>query len=192
MILWLLYPLQAGSALQRLPVHHVPGGVRDDHGAPDRFFLGPCLIARLRKMRLGQVIREDGPKRTSGKAGTPTMGGILILISIVVPTLLWATSPTSRLDHAPRPIVASRLWASSTTTCKCRAKKRNRGLGAVQAGRPDRDRRSASGRFSSLIRRVARDDHSDVEPPSSRTCYLDLGFFYIPFVMLVITGARTR
>ena len=52
--------------------------------------LGPWLIAQLREFQIGQYIREEGPKSHMKKAGTPTMGGILIIISIVVPTLLWA------------------------------------------------------------------------------------------------------
>ena len=52
--------------------------------------LGPWLIAKLRHFQIGQYIREEGPKSHQKKAGTPTMGGILIIISIVVPTLLWA------------------------------------------------------------------------------------------------------
>lgn len=52
--------------------------------------LGPWLIRKLREFQIGQHIREDGPKSHQKKAGTPTMGGLLIVISIVVPTLLWA------------------------------------------------------------------------------------------------------
>src|SRR3954470_14878994 len=52
--------------------------------------LGPWLIGRLREFQIGQYIREDGPKSHQKKAGTPTMGGVLIIISIVIPTLLWA------------------------------------------------------------------------------------------------------
>jgi len=52
--------------------------------------LGPWLIGKLREFQIGQYIREDGPKSHMKKAGTPTMGGILIVISILVPTLLWA------------------------------------------------------------------------------------------------------
>jgi phospho-N-acetylmuramoyl-pentapeptide-transferase len=52
--------------------------------------LGPWLISRLRQFEIGQYIREEGPQSHQKKAGTPTMGGILILISIIVPTLLWA------------------------------------------------------------------------------------------------------
>ncbi|MCK5794212.1 MAG: phospho-N-acetylmuramoyl-pentapeptide-transferase, partial [Anaerolineales bacterium] len=52
--------------------------------------LGPPLIAWLNKFQIGQQIREDGPSGHQKKSGTPTMGGILILVSIAVPTLLWA------------------------------------------------------------------------------------------------------
>jgi phospho-N-acetylmuramoyl-pentapeptide-transferase len=52
--------------------------------------LGPWLINKLRQFQIGQFIREEGPKSHQKKAGTPTMGGVLIIISIVVPTLLWA------------------------------------------------------------------------------------------------------
>jgi phospho-N-acetylmuramoyl-pentapeptide-transferase len=52
--------------------------------------LGPYVIKKLRQLHIGQHIREDGPKSHQKKAGTPTMGGVLIIISIVVPTLLWA------------------------------------------------------------------------------------------------------
>ncbi len=51
--------------------------------------LGPWLIAKLREFQIGQYIREEGPRSHQKKAGTPTMGGVLIVISIVVPTLLW-------------------------------------------------------------------------------------------------------
>ena len=52
--------------------------------------LGPWLIGKLRQFQIGQYIREEGPKSHRKKAGTPTMGGVLIIISIVIPTLLWA------------------------------------------------------------------------------------------------------
>ena len=54
------------------------------------FFVGPQMIAKLRKYQVGQAIREDGPKSHFSKAGTPTMGGALILVAIVLSTLLWA------------------------------------------------------------------------------------------------------
>jgi phospho-N-acetylmuramoyl-pentapeptide-transferase len=52
-------------------------------------FLGPKVIRKLREYQIGQAIREDGPKSHLSKAGTPTMGGALILLSITVTTLLW-------------------------------------------------------------------------------------------------------
>src|SRR5688500_2810199 len=52
--------------------------------------LGPCMIAKLRDFQIGQVIRQEGPQSHRAKAGTPTMGGLLILTAAVAPTLLWA------------------------------------------------------------------------------------------------------
>jgi phospho-N-acetylmuramoyl-pentapeptide-transferase len=51
--------------------------------------LGPWVIRRLRDLQIGQFIREEGPKSHQAKAGTPTMGGVLIVGSTVIPTLLW-------------------------------------------------------------------------------------------------------
>jgi len=52
--------------------------------------LGPWMIERLRRLQIGQYIREEGPQEHQKKAGTPTMGGLLILTGIIIPTLLWA------------------------------------------------------------------------------------------------------
>jgi phospho-N-acetylmuramoyl-pentapeptide-transferase len=52
-------------------------------------FFGPMLIEWLKKQKMGQEIREDGPSTHKAKSGTPTMGGILIIFSIVVSVLLW-------------------------------------------------------------------------------------------------------
>jgi phospho-N-acetylmuramoyl-pentapeptide-transferase len=52
--------------------------------------LGPWLIRKLRDFQIGQVIRQEGPQSHRAKAGTPTMGGLLILAAALVPTLLWA------------------------------------------------------------------------------------------------------
>ncbi len=57
--------------------------------------LGPWLIRKLREFQIGQVIRQEGPTSHRAKAGTPTMGGLLILTAALGPTLLWA-----KLDNA--------------------------------------------------------------------------------------------
>src|SRR3979411_1492425 len=51
--------------------------------------LGPWLIRTLREFQIGQIIRQEGPESHRAKAGTPTMGGLLILTATLVPTLLW-------------------------------------------------------------------------------------------------------
>src|SRR6059036_3839557 len=52
--------------------------------------LGPWLVKKLREFQIGQVIRQEGPTTHRPKAGTPTMGGLLILAAALIPTLLWA------------------------------------------------------------------------------------------------------
>jgi phospho-N-acetylmuramoyl-pentapeptide-transferase len=70
------------------------------------FWLGPRIIRRLRERHIGQVIRTEGPASHQAKRGTPTMGGIIIILATVVPALLWA-----RLD-SPYVVVAilATLW----------------------------------------------------------------------------------
>lgn len=66
--------------------------------------LGPWMIRRLRQFQIGQVIRQEGPASHRPKAGTPTMGGLLILTASLVPTLLWAD--LTNVD----------IWMAVTTT----------------------------------------------------------------------------
>jgi len=54
------------------------------------FVVGPPVIGRLRARKIGQIIRAEGPASHQGKRGTPTMGGLIILLATIVPTLLWA------------------------------------------------------------------------------------------------------
>ena len=54
------------------------------------FLLGPITIRMLKQFRVGQVIRSEGPSTHLEKAGTPTMGGVLIVSSTAITTLLWA------------------------------------------------------------------------------------------------------
>jgi phospho-N-acetylmuramoyl-pentapeptide-transferase len=53
-------------------------------------FIGPWVIQKLREFQIGQYVREDGPQSHLKKTGTPTMGGVLIVIAILLPTLLWS------------------------------------------------------------------------------------------------------
>jgi phospho-N-acetylmuramoyl-pentapeptide-transferase len=73
------------------------------------FWLGPGIIRRLRDRNVGQVIRAEGPASHHGKRGTPTMGGLIIILATVVPTILWA-----RLDSRFVVVaVLAMLWAGA-------------------------------------------------------------------------------
>ncbi|MBI4502631.1 MAG: phospho-N-acetylmuramoyl-pentapeptide-transferase [Gemmatimonadetes bacterium] len=71
------------------------------------FFVGPAIIRRLKRGNVGQVIRVDGPASHQSKRGTPTMGGLIILLATIVPTILWA-----RWDNQRYVLVAvvATLW----------------------------------------------------------------------------------
>ena len=69
--------------------------------------VGPWFIRKVRDFQIGQIIRQEGPQSHRAKAGTPTMGGILILASAILPTLFWA-------DLA-NPFV----WIAVTATAGC-------------------------------------------------------------------------
>jgi len=57
-------------------------------------FIGPWVIQKLREFQIGQFVRDDGPQSHLKKSGTPTMGGVLIVIAILLPTILW-TDPSN-------------------------------------------------------------------------------------------------
>jgi phospho-N-acetylmuramoyl-pentapeptide-transferase len=91
--------------------------------------LGPWMIRRLREFQIGQHIREEGPKSHQKKAGTPTMGGVLIIISVLVPTLLWADLRNSYVWTALFAMVSYGAIGFVDDYAKVR-KKRNLGLTA--------------------------------------------------------------
>lgn len=68
--------------------------------------LGPPVIAKLRQLKIGQKVRDDGPQSHLPKAGTPTMGGVLIVIAIAVSTLLWGNLGSRAVLIA----LAATLW----------------------------------------------------------------------------------
>jgi len=68
------------------------------------FFISPWFIRKLQSQQIGQVVREDGPATHLVKSGTPTMGGALILLSVLVPTILWCD---------PRNVF---VWATTAVT----------------------------------------------------------------------------
>jgi len=93
--------------------------------------LGPWLIRRLREFQIGQHIRAEGPQSHQKKAGTPTMGGLLICASIILPTLLWANLRTAAVWVALASVIlygSIGLWDDYTKV----ARKRNLGLTVKQ------------------------------------------------------------
>ena len=93
--------------------------------------IGPFVIDRLRQFQIGQYIREEGPQSHKKKGGTPTMGGVLICISILVPTLLWADLSNPMVWVAVLSTMAFGAIGFADDYIKV-VKKRNLGLAARQ------------------------------------------------------------
>ena len=93
--------------------------------------VGPWLIRRLHDAQIGQFIREDGPRSHQHKAGTPTMGGLLIGMAAIVPTLLWADLSNVYVGIALAALVGFGAVGFLDDYCKV-SKKRSLGLTARQ------------------------------------------------------------
>jgi phospho-N-acetylmuramoyl-pentapeptide-transferase len=94
LIYWLLYPLRhefgwtgALNVLRYTPFRVIMSTIT---AMLMCFLVAPWFIEKLRGKQISQIIREEGPETHHAKAGTPTMGGALILVSVLVPTILWA------------------------------------------------------------------------------------------------------
>jgi phospho-N-acetylmuramoyl-pentapeptide-transferase len=149
--------------------------------------LGPWLIRRLREFQIGQVVRHDGPASHRPKAGTPTMGGLLILTAAIVPTLLWADLRNSYIWIAIGATLSFGAIGFVDDYLKI-TKRSHHGLFSrykmgltVVAG-------LAVG-VSVLI--LAGNDlyNTRLIFPFFKRLIPDLGWFYVPFAVLVLVGA---
>lgn len=148
--------------------------------------LGPMIIRKLRTLSLTQQIRDDGPQRHMAKAGTPTMGGLIIIIAIVATMLLWGNleNPYVRL------ILMSLLGFGALGFLDDYLKisrKNHRGL----RGWSKFGAQTALALMISLYLLLnPQDPLSDVlSIPFFKKWLFDLSWFYIPFSIVVIVGA---
>ncbi|MDF2675813.1 MAG: phospho-N-acetylmuramoyl-pentapeptide-transferase [Bacillota bacterium] len=144
-------------------------------------FLGPVVIPVLRKLKVGQSIREEGPKSHLSKSGTPTMGGIIIILSILI-SLLTSTYYTKEVFVIIFFILGFGLIGFIDDYIKV-VLKRNLGLKAYQ--------KIIGQLIFSVLLAVYGQKFSIygtklIIPFTSY--YLDLGFLYIPFVVFIIIG----
>ncbi len=149
--------------------------------------LGPPMIAWLKRVKLGQKVRQEGPQTHLGKAGTPTMGGLLILAAIEVPCLLWGNFHSRQ------------LWLAMLTTAWLG------GLGFLDdwlrvvknypkglLGRWKLIGQVAIGIIVGVLIIVYPEpglSPSVTHVPFLKFRYLDFGLLFVPFVVFVITGS---
>jgi phospho-N-acetylmuramoyl-pentapeptide-transferase len=150
------------------------------------WILGPWFIRQLRRLSVGQNIRDVGPQAHQVKAGTPTMGGLLILFATLVPTLLWADLKNVYVWIVMLVTVAFGGIGFADDYLKVR-NRRNLGLTArskfllqVLAG-------TALGVALVFLPGV-QGLNSALTLPFIKRLVLDLGYFYIPFVAFILVG----
>jgi phospho-N-acetylmuramoyl-pentapeptide-transferase len=146
------------------------------------------VIRRLRAMNIGQKVREDGPQSHLPKAGTPTMGGVLMVISIAVTTLLWGNLTNRNVWIA----LTATIWMGTVGFIDDYlrvVKNFRKGLlgryklaGQIILG---------IGVFTAVYFYPAHGllDPAETNIPFLKRTVVDFGWLYLPFVILVITGA---
>ncbi len=150
------------------------------------FFLGPFVIERLRKLSFTQQIRDDGPETHAGKTGTPTMGGVLIIASILLTTLLWGDLRNAYIWIMLLSLTGFGVIGLMDDYLKI-VRKNPRGLRACY--------KFGSQLFLAMVIGVflymnPKDPYSDVlSIPFFKRWLFDLGWFYIPFSIIVIVGS---
>ncbi len=148
------------------------------------FIIGPWVIRKLESLQARQVIRTDGPESHLKKQGTPTMGGVLILAAILIPTLLWADLTNIYIWLALLVIVGYGIIGFVDDYKKV-VEKNTKGLTARQ--KMFWQLVIACGVATVLY--LLPGFSEQVYFPFFKNLHPDLGYFYIPFVALVIVGA---
>jgi phospho-N-acetylmuramoyl-pentapeptide-transferase len=154
------------------------------------FILGPWLIERMRRIKLGQYIREEGPKSHQVKAGTPTMGGILINVAILIPTILWADIFNPYIWIVLF-VTAAYAAIGFVDDYRKLAKKRNLGLTAAEKFGAQFAVAALAALAIAYLPMLKNNYNTVITFPflKPETFQLDIGFLYIGFVMFVLVGA---
>jgi len=148
------------------------------------FLLGPWVIRRLQELQIGQYIQEDGPDSHHTKAGTPTMGGILILFAIVISTLLW-TNLTNPYVWIMLLILVGYGLIGFIDDYLMLIKKKNKGLSAKSKFLAQ----SILALIAGFLLYLNPDFDTRVTVPFFKHISPDLGWGYIIFAVLVIVGS---
>ena len=148
------------------------------------FLLGPWVIGRLKQMQVGQYIRDDGPESHLKKAGTPTMGGVLIIVAVIAATLLW-TDLTNAYVWIALLVLGTNGAIGFADDYLMQVKKQSKGLSVRQ-----KFAAQATVALTTGVLIVACEGFStQVTVPFFKEIAPDLGWGYILFSALVIVGA---
>jgi phospho-N-acetylmuramoyl-pentapeptide-transferase len=149
--------------------------------------LGPWFIQRLREFQIGQQIRPEGPLSHQSKKGTPTMGGLLILIAVVLPSLLWADPANPYVWIA---LISTLLYGVIGFADDYLKLTRKRSLGLTARQKFVAQIVVAIGIGSTLVFMTGRGLYTThLSLPFFKHFEPDLGWFFILWTVLVVVGA---
>jgi phospho-N-acetylmuramoyl-pentapeptide-transferase len=148
------------------------------------YLLGPWVIERLKRSQVGQYIREDGPRSHLDKAGTPTMGGVLIVGAITLSTLMWADLANPFIWIVLMVLLGFGAIGFLDDRLK-QIKKQSRGLSVRGKLVMQTILAAAAGTLIFLV----PDFSTEVTVPFFKTVSPELGWGYILFAVIVIVGA---
>lgn len=148
--------------------------------------IGPYVIRLLQKKQIGQVVRQDGPKSHYSKAGTPTMGGLLILVTLSCTILLWANLTQFYVWL----VLLSTLAFGMVGLWDDYLKKIRKSHTGLRGKYKMTAQILIAGIVAVLLYVVAEpnDNTTRLSVPFLKNVMPDLGFWYIPFAMMVIVG----
>lgn len=148
------------------------------------FVLGPWMIRKLKAMKIGQMIREDGPDSHYSKEGTPTMGGLLIIFAAVLSTFLWSNLTVDYVWMIMMVTVGFGLIGFMDDYRKL-AFKNSKGV----SGKVRLIMEIAIALFVSIILYYKAGFSSNITLPFFKTALPDLGWGYVLLATFIIVGA---
>jgi len=149
---------------------------------------GPILIRWLQRLKAGQYIREEGPESHQQKAGTPTMGGVLIHVAILIPTILWADVINPYIWIIVGVTFAYGFIGFVDDYSKL-VRKQNLGLNTKQKFSAQIVVAAVAGLAIAYLPQIHHQYSTRLTFPFLAEFTLDLGYFYIPFIVVVLVGA---
>lgn len=148
------------------------------------FLLGPWAIRMLHRLKFGEAIRHDGPESHHVKSGTPTMGGVLIIVSIVVSAVLWLDISVLYTWIGLIAVLGFGFIGMTDDLRKIRQKNKD----GLRAWSKIAGQFAVASVIAVLLYRYGNENATKLYLPFIKNAIVDLGVWYIPFAVVLLVG----